>query len=201
MRLLLLLFGLLGFVATQASAQGVNEGLLNAVAYKPIPAGSTVRVRPLDNSDNNIILQEEFERELESQGFVVSDDAQLVLSFETRDVVGAYSDRSARHVVEFSVSGGRGGGEDARARVNMFDSSSGGLLNAGRGTGDTSIVTATQYRMDATVDDKGSGRRLWQAWAVANLEQSDGLSLTLSMVPAVAESVGQTVRQKPFTLR
>ncbi len=200
MRFLLLLFGLFGFVATQASAQGYGEGLFNAVAYKPIPAGAAVKVRPLDNSDNNLVLQEEFERELASRGFLVSDDAQFILSFETRDVVGAYTERTARHVVELSISGGRGGGEDARARVNVFDSASGGLINAGEGTGDTSIVTATQYRMDATIDDRDSGRRLWQAWAVANLEQSDGLTLTRSMVPVVAGAIGRTIKQKPFPL-
>ncbi|MBT3358096.1 MAG: hypothetical protein HN403_00540 [Rhodospirillales bacterium] len=205
MRRLLLLFGLLGFVATHAatlaSAQGLGEGLFNSVAYKPIPAGAAVKVRPMDNSSNNLVLQEEFERELAAQGYAVGDDAQYVLSFETSDVVGAYTDRDQRHVVELSGSGGRSGGEDLRARVNVFDSAAGGLFNAGRGTGDTSIVTPTQYRMDATIDDKGTGRRLWQAWAVANLEQSDGLTLTLSMVPVVAEAVGQTVKQKPFSLR
>lgn len=201
MRRFLLLFGLLGFVATPASAQGLGEGLFNSVAYKPIPAGAAVMVRPMDNSSDNLVLQEEFERELEARGFVVGGNAQFVLSFETSDVVGAYTERDARHVVELSGGGGRGGGEDMRARVNVFDSAAGGLFNTGRGTGDTSIVTPTQYRMDATVDDNDTGRRLWQAWAVADLEQSDGLSLTLSMVPVVAEAIGQTVKQKAFSLR
>ncbi len=201
MRRFLLLFGLLGFVATPASAQGLGEGLFNSVAYKPIPAGAAVMVRPMDNSSDNLVLQEEFERELEARGFVVGGNAQFVLSFETSDVVGAYTERDTRHVVELSGSGGRGGGEDMRARVNMFDSSAGGLFNAGKGTGDTSIVTPTQYRMDATIDDKESGRRLWQAWAVADLEQSDGLTLTLAMVPVVAGAVGETVKQKTFSVR
>ncbi|MBL6929113.1 MAG: hypothetical protein ISR44_08050 [Rhodospirillales bacterium] len=201
MRFLLLLFGLLGFAVTPAAAQSYGEGLFNSVSYKPISAGVSLKVRPLDNSNDNLVLQEEFERALAERGFVVSGDAKYVLSFETSDVVGAYTERDTRHVVELSGSGGRGGGEDMRARVNMFDSSAGGLFNAGKGTGDTSIVTPTQYRMDATIDDKESGRRLWQAWAVADLEQSDGLTLTLAMVPVVAGAVGETVKQKTFSVR
>ncbi len=121
-----------------------------------------------------------------------------MLTFGIRDTVGAFLDRNPRHVLELSGGGGRGGGEDARARVNVFDSSGGGVMNEGSGSGDTTIVTPTQYRVDASMEERTSGRRLWQGWATANLEQSDGLALTMSMVPVLTQHVGQTVRQKPF---
>jgi hypothetical protein len=201
LRILTMLVGIFGLVSTTVLAQSPGEGLLNAVSYKPIPAGATLSVRALDNSDSNLAVQEDFERELRGLGFSIGSNAGLVLSFETRDVVGAYSEGVARHVMEFSGGGGRGGGEDARARVNMFDSASGGVLNRGRDTGDTTIITPTQYRIDATVEDRTSGRRLWQAWAVADLEQSDGRTLTRAMVPAIANALGDTVRQQPFAVR
>jgi hypothetical protein len=202
MRRLLIGLGLVSLsVCGSVAAQEPNQGLLNAVSYERIPAGVAVTVSPLDNSDNNLILQQRFEAELRAHGYRVSGDGPLVLTFGTRDTVGAYLDGNARHVLELSGGGGRGGGEDAKARVNVFDSSGGGLLNEGRDSSDTTIVTPTQYRIDATIDERASGRRLWQGWATANLEQSDGLALTMAMVPVIAQHVGQTVRQKPFPVQ
>ena len=202
MRRLLIGLGLASLsLCGPVAAQEPNQGLLNAVSYDRIPAGVAVTVSPLDNSDDNLILQQRFETELRAHGYAVSTDGPLVLTFGTRDTVGAYLDRNPRHVLELSGGGGRGGGEDARARVNVFDSSGGGLVNPGSGSGDTTIVTPTQYRLDATIDERTSGRRLWQGWATANLEQSDGLALTTIMVPVIAQHVGQTVRQKPFPIQ
>ncbi len=202
MRRLLIGLGLVSLSLCGAvAAQEPNQGLLNAVSYERIPTGVAVAVSPLDNSDENLILQQRFEAELRAHGYRVSGDGPLVLTFGTRDTVGAFSERNPRHVLELSGGGGRGGGEDAKARVNVFDSSGGGLLNEGKGSGDTSIVTPTQYRIDASIDERASGRRLWQGWATANLEQADGLALTMAMVPVIAQHVGQTVRQKPFPVQ
>ena len=201
MRFLFVALGLFGLVASPTFAQNASNGLLNAVAYKDVPAGAAVSVRPLDDSDDNLILKQEFEKALQGQGYRIEKDSPLVLTFETSDTIGAYTDRNARHVLELSGGGGRGGGEDARARVNVFDSVSGGLMNTGRETGDTNIVTPTQYRVDVSLDDKANRKRLWQAWATADIEQSDGLTLTRAMVPAIVQSVGKTVRRQPFQAR
>lgn len=186
--------------AGHVRAQSAEKGLMNAVLYNPLPAGAAVTVSPLDNSDDNMILQKVFETDLAARGYKISADAPLILSFETRDVVGAYTSRDARHVLELSGGGGQGGGEDTKARVNVFDSNTGGLLNPGRDTGDTHIVTPTQYRMDVTIDRRDNGSRLWQAWALADLGQSDGLTLTRAMVPVITRAIGKTVRQQPFTV-
>ncbi len=201
MRLLFLVLGLIGLTVSPVFAQSAGDGLLNAVAYKDIPAGAGILVRPLDDSDDNLILKQEFEAALQSQGYRIQPDSSLVLSFETKDTLGAYTDRNARHVLELSGGGGRGGGEDARARVNLFDSASGGLVNTGRESGNTAIVTPTQYRVDVSLDDKANKKRLWQAWATADIEQSDSLTLTRSMVPHIVQAVGQTIRRQPFKVR
>ena len=39
-------------MATAASA----DGTMNAVSYQPMPAGSALLVRPLDNSDHNMLI-------------------------------------------------------------------------------------------------------------------------------------------------
>ncbi len=201
MRFLFLALGLFGLVASPVFAQSPDSGLLNAVAYKDVPTAAAITVRPLDDSDDNLILKQEFEKALQNRGYRIVQDSPLVLTFETSDTVGAYTDRNARHVLELSGGGGRGGGEDARARVNVFDSVSGGLMNTGEDTGDTSIVTPSQYRLDVSLDDKADRKRLWQAWATADIARSDGRTLTRAMVPVIVQSVGQTVRRQPFQVR
>ena len=179
-------------VAGKVSAQSVDEGLINAVAYKPLPAGVAITVRPMDDSDENLVLQKRIEGELKAQGYSVSGDGVLILTFETRDTVGAWSDTGRRSVLEFQY-------KNERLRLNLFDSAKGGVFNEGRADG-TSIVTPSQYRIDATVDDRRNGERLWQAWATASLQQSDGATLTRSMVPVMVGSLGKTVRRQTFQL-
>ncbi|MHA1597429.1 MAG: hypothetical protein ACTSV1_01800 [Alphaproteobacteria bacterium] len=197
--LVLLLSLAVGFGgAMPVSAQGNNMGLLNAVAFKDISKGTPFSVRPLDNSDMNMALKAEFERILRRNGYTVSSDAALVISFETRDQIGAYSTRDKRAVLELQARGGREGGEDAKMRFNLFDSNTGGVFN--RGKGETTIATPTQYRIDITVDDAATGKRYWQAWAVADLTQPDSMALTRAMVPVLVENLGQTVKSKTFEL-
>ena len=187
-------------VAGRASAQSVDEGLLNAVAYKPLPAGVAITVRPMDDSDENLILQKHIEGELKAQGYSVSGDGALILTFETRDTVGAWSDAGRRSVLEFEYKSEEGiGGDKERLRLNLFDSAKGGVFNEGGAHG-TSILTASQYRIDATVDDRRNGERLWQAWATASRQQSDGNTLTQSMVPVIVKNLGKTVRRQTFQL-
>ena len=147
-------------VAGGVSAQSVDEGLLNAVAYKPLPVGVSITVRPMDDSDENLILQKRIEGELKAQGYSVSGDGALILTFEPRDTVGAWSDAGRRSVLEFQYKSEEGiGGDNERLRLNLFDSAKGGVFNEGGAHG-TSIVTASQYRIDATVDDRRNGERL-----------------------------------------
>jgi len=195
---LLFAFTALIGAAGEAYAQDYGEGQLNAVSYKPLPAGASFSVRPLDNSDQNMILKSEFEQALRAKGYTVADDAALVISFETRNEIGAFTTRDKRAVLELNARGGREGGEDANMRFNLFDSNTGGVFNSGKG--ETSIVRQSRYRVDISVDNQGDGKRLWQAWAIANLDQSDGLTLTRAMVPALIDSLGNTVKRKTFEL-
>ena len=198
MRIWGILLVALGLLTGQpAAAQEPGAGLLNAVAYKPLPQDSAVTVRPLDNSDENLLLQEEFERELRARGHTVAADAPLIMTFEVRDVVGAWTNRDRRSILELEGRGDGIGGDTHRARLNLFDSGRGGVLNEGRGGG-TTIVTPTQYRLDVTIDARAGGKRLWQAWATADLGQSDGFELTKAMIPAMVGSLGQNVNRQPF---
>lgn len=181
----------------QDEKQAPNEGTLNAVAYKPVPSGVAIMVRPMDNSDDNMVLVGVFEQELRARGFRPTKDAPLILTFETRDEVGAWNSGQRRHIVELTGTNSTGSQESTKARVNLFNSASGGLLNAGNEK-ETEVITRSSYRMDVSIDERDGGKRLWQAWAVADLEQNDGLNLTRAMVGPVIQAIGQTVKRQAF---
>lgn len=193
-----LLFILPADMPNRAAAQSVGQGTLNAVSYFPLPGGTSIAVRPLDDTDDNLILQDEFERRLRAQGYTVSADAPLVLTFETRDEIGAWSDSGQRRPLELKQSQAASGIQDPRVQLNLYDSKRGGVFNEGRGR--TAITTPGRYRLDASIDDRSNGQRLWQGWSVAELGAFDSLQLTRAMVPAIVGSIGQTLKRQPFNL-
>jgi hypothetical protein len=180
-------------------ASAAAQAFVNSVSYQPLPERAIITVRPLDNSDAHMKLKTSIEEALRAKGFGVTKDSPLVLSFDTRDEVGAWSDAGRRTILELRAEGGREGGEYAHAKVNVFDSASGGLLNEGRGG--TSITTPSTYRIDFTVDDRTNGRRLWQGWAVANLSYGDRNALDRTMIPVLVQNLGRTTTRQPFTLQ
>ena len=167
------------------------EGTVNAMSYKQIPAGTPMAVRQWDNSDENLKLAEEFTAILIKQGFRVADDAPLVISFSTRDVLGYWTAGQRRHLLEVEGHGGRTGGERARVMLNLY-SSDGGVLNKGKEPGN---VVPSKYVLEVTLDQR-KGERLWQGEATAALLRTDGFSLLRAMLPALLNYVGQTVRRK-----
>lgn len=181
-----------------ATAQFSEQGVLNAVSYADLPAGQPITVQPLDNSDENLEIQAEFERELAAHGYTVQPGSPLVLTFETEDRIGSWSEGNRRTILELEGSGAPIGQDDAKARLNLFDSERGGIMN--RGQGGRSAVNPSTYRLNVTIDDNGRGERLWHGWATADLQQSSGTALTRAMVPSLVQHLGQTVRSQPFDL-
>ena len=185
--------------AGDSGASAAVQAFVNSVSYQPLPERAIITVRPLDNSDAHMKLKTSIEEALRAKGYGVTKDSPLVLSFDTRDEVGAWSDAGRRTILELRAEGGREGGEYAHAKVNVFDSVSGGLLNEGRGG--TSITTPSTYRIDVTVDDRTNGRRLWQGWAVANLSYGDRNELDRAMIPVLVQNLGRTTTRQPFNLQ
>ena len=189
---------LLALPASNAAwAQG-PEGLMNGISFTPLPAGSTIHVRSLDNSDYNLVLQADFETALRVSGYTVSQDANIIFTFETRDEIGSWSTIDRRHILFLESYGGQGGGEKAKVKFNIYNSETGGLFNRGRSG--TTITTPSRFRLDATIDDRANGKRLWQGWAEANLDASNILTLIRRMVPVIVDGLGQTIRRSTFSL-
>ncbi len=180
-----------------AGAGVAAEGSLNAVSYRPIPPHAGITVRPWDNSDDNLALAKAFEDVLREKGYWVTDNAPLVLSFETRDILGQWSAGERRSIIDLEGGGGRGGGENTRAMLNLYESERGGVLNQGREPGD---VVPSKYQLDVTLDER-SGSRLWQGQATAELIRTTGQELTLQMISVLVQNLGQTVKQGTFPVR
>ncbi len=176
-----------------------ESGVLNALSLRPLPDQKNIQVQVLDDSDENLQLQAELEEHLVAKGYTIVKKGDLILTFETRDQIGDWQSATSGHVISLEASGGRGGGENHKARVNVFDSSSGGLLNQNQGR-KASSSTASQYRLDVTVESRADGKTLWRAWSVADLESGEGLTLTKKMVPLLVENIGQTIRSQDFTV-
>ena len=113
--------------------------------------------------------------------------------------MGAWSDGGRRQLLQLQQSQGVGGLDSPKVRLNLYDSRRGAVFNEGR-TG-TQITTPSTYRLDATIDDRTDGKRLWQGWSSADIGPGDNRKMTRNMIPILVNSLGQTVRQKSFTLQ
>ncbi len=173
------------------------EGALSAQSYQPIEARSAVAVRPWDNSAENLELAKAIEQALKKQGFRVDGNAALVLSFEMRDTLGNWSPGERRSILELEGHGGRRGGEDAKVRLNLYESNRGGMFNQGRRPAG---VVPSKYQIEMTVDRKG-GSRHWQGRAAAELTRSSGFELVKSMIPFIVKELGNTVKRRSFTIK
>ena len=173
------------------------EGVLNAVLYQAFPADLSVAVRPFDDSEDNMALKERIERALAAKGISSRDDSDHILNFEVRDHIGSLSSGDNRHILSFQTSGGRGGGENTEARVNVFNSKDGGLLNRGRGD---RVSNHTVYRLEMNIEQRASGERVWDGWAEAELPGGDSRDLLRRMVPALVKNIGRTVKREPLAI-
>ena len=190
--------GLLVHSVETVQAQGAGQGLMNAVSYKELPQNTAFSVKPMDNSNQNMILKQEFEHLLKIKGFSISKNAPLVITFETSSELGTYTTRNRRSVLQLEAHGGREGGEDARVRFNLFDSNSGGMFNQGKG--ETSLKTNGQYRLDVSIVNRTDGKHHWQAWTTSNQDRSGVGALILAMVPEMVSKMGIKVTDHIFDL-
>jgi hypothetical protein len=175
-----------------AWAEPTGEGTLNAVAFEPMPADAVLEVRVLDNSDENLAIERQMEAALAGRGLKMGrDDASLVLTIDTGERVGAWSTDSSTDRVPTMDDRGRlfpQGELDVTRQVRLPPPR-------------TTIVTPPQYRIGITIDDRGSGGRVWQGWTIADLSQGQPAELASAMVPKLVESFGRTVREERFPLR
>jgi hypothetical protein len=182
----------LATTATLALAGPTGQAVLNAVAFEPVPAAAAIEVRVLDDSDENLAIKRELESALAGRGFPVGGaSAPLVLTIDTGENVGAWRTSSDTNVIQL---------KDDRGR--LFPQGTLDVTNVARlPLPSTTVVTPAQYRLGLTLDSRASGDRLWQGWTIADLSQGQSSELAQAMVPKLAASVGETVREQSFDLQ
>lgn len=181
-------------------AGGGGEAIINAVAYRPLPADTSFKIQALDDSWRSVAAIEELEQKLRQSGRTTALRAPLVLTLDVREVTAAWSDGGRRTVLELQGSGDGITGHNHRLRLNLFDSSAGGIFNEGQGERGTNVVTRGRHRIEATVDDSDSGHRLWQGWIEAGTERQDDLALIRAMIAPLVDHLGATVRRQAVEL-
>ncbi len=190
------LVGLLIFLSPLSASA---DGVLNAVSYHPLVSNPAITVSPLDDSDENIRLKADFEKNLKAAGYQVVTDSSLVFTFETRGDAGSWGSGERRSVVEFSGHSGSGGKENQKTRLNIYNSERGGLLNKGKNSTDTG--TAPLYRIDVSLDDRQAKNRIWQGWAIADLGHLERNELIKKMILVLTSNIGKTIRRQPFKIK
>lgn len=176
------------------------EGLVSAVSFSPLPSGSAISVRPLDNTNSNMILKKDFELALKRKGFKIGRDEALVLTFETTDVSGAWIGGGENLIIELSNHDDQSGTDFPRVHLNLFNSQRGGILNSEH-LEKTRTVTPSSFRIDVTIDKKTNGKRIWQGWSSIKSRIGNNQKPSREMVSVLVESLGQNISRKPFSLK
>lgn len=173
------------------------DGTMNSVSYQSMPTGTALLVRPLDNSDHNLLLKADFERALRDKGYTISNDAKTVFTFETMDTAGAWTGGGPNPYIEFSNNHDQTGIEAPRVHFNLYNNQRGGILNPDR-TETTRMVTPSSFRIDVTIDSLTDGKRFWHGWGSIDIGANDPREMTRAMVPVMVEVIGKTVRRQTF---
>lgn len=191
-RSLVPLLGSLLLVCVPVMAEVTGQASLNAVAFQPVSNGQAIEVRVLDDSDENLAVMQQLKAALAQRGLPLGgSEAPLLLTVETSDSVGAWTAPADSDRIRMMDDRGR-----------LFPQ---GELDISRQARlpieGTTVVTPAQYRLGLTLDSRVSGVRLWQGWAIADLSQGEPSELAAAMVPKLADSFGQTVREEAFDLQ
>lgn len=172
-------------------AQESVTGVIHSMSFQSMPEGLPILVRPLDDSPENLTIKTQLEQALAKAGYSIAKTASfLVLSFETRRELGG-GPTPRRPVTRTFV--------ERHEDSLMADKRYNPQIGKGSPVG-PSAISASRFRLDATLDDKQSGKRLWRGWAIAPMQRDDTANLTKAMAPVMAESLGETVREQPFEI-
>ena len=177
--------------ASLAWAGPVGQATLNAIAFDSLPMDAPISIRVLDDSEQNLRIAKELKELLRQRGFsVAAEQGKLMLTIDTGEAVGAWS--ATGETDRFQM-------RDDRGRLfprGQLDVTRQVQLPLPR----TTVVTPAQYRLGLTVEHLGGGGPIWQGWAIADLSQGEPAELASAMLPKLADSIGQTVREQSFAL-
>lgn len=159
-------------------------------------AQGAIAVRPLDNSSLNLEVAQRIAAALRKRGIVVSDDAPLLLEFETQTESSVANSRRGSLDAPRDVDIGRrrdlGRSDAVDARVDVYSTSRSSVL-----TGVRRPDMGVNYTLRATLAER-SGARLWEGYTEYSEIASDEAKLYAAMAPLLASMVGQSTGERRF---
>ncbi len=195
MRFSTLVFSALAMSAMMTTTSLRAEGIeINAVSFFDIPANESVTVEVFDDAEEVLELKKVFEDELRDKGYTIAVNSRLILSFEIRDTSGKWSGGGPNRLIEISNTENHTGKDAPAVRLNIFDSQRGGILNPKRDKGITEVAPS-EFRIDAVVEDRQNGKRLWQGWSItADTAETDAPAFHRAMIKPLVANIGKTIR-------
>jgi hypothetical protein len=187
-----------------AAAQSDDApGHVAARVFAAAPAPLAFAIEPGDNTDENIALAESLGKEATARGIVIHrTGGALVLRFDTEVRTSEQISRRS-----FSREGPRLDPDSptpappgARDEVANVLSSRGNAVIGGRPSGGPDYGRLLRYVINATLDDRASGRRLWQGHISYDTSAPDRTQMFVALAPVLAEQIGKSVQEKPFRL-
>lgn len=186
-------------LAQPAQALDDSPARLNAQRYQPMDSGQPIYVQIFEDSAQSLALAEGLKRSLTKAGYLVTTKgAPLVLSFElTGQGDGTSSDQSAI----LSVEGSNSQSIDQRfqAHLDVFSSTQQSLIT-GEGRAPRAVSSGAHIRYQLYLNDKASGRRLWEGWATSPLLPQGAEATALAMSDPLVGALGETVRDRGISL-
>jgi hypothetical protein len=182
-----------------------RSGQLITRSFAALPTPMVVSVEPDDNTRTNMTLATRLSRELAQRGYQVAPGhAPLALRFDSEirsnvSTAGAQYHREATGAPDSDMAIGAAGPPDRPVGIaNMLSSSPGRGVIGERSGGDYS--RPLRYVINARIEDRHSGSLIWQGHVSYDSERTDADPLLEAMVPLLVTEIGQTVRDRRFSL-
>jgi hypothetical protein len=199
---ILLLLALLAAPLVPSVAQDRAPGTMAARAFILAPAPLAFAIEPGDNTDENMALAENLREQAASRGMTVQrEGSTLVLRFDTEVRTAQAPRRSfSRDAGSLDPDPGTqtppGSGDEV---TNMLTSRGGGVLGSRSNSG-ADYARFLKYVVNATLDDRTTGRRLWQGHVSYDSSSPDRTAMFVSLAPVLAEQIGKNVQERSFRL-
>jgi hypothetical protein len=190
-------------LASGLAQEGRPPGQVAARAFLAAPTPLALTIEAGDNTDENMALAQRLAREAARHGITVQPQgATLVLRFDT-EVRTSTPQRQS-----FSRPGGAfadpdsgtpsppGAGDEV---TNMLSSGGGGVIR-GRPPSGADYSRFLRYVINATLDDRSTGRRIWQGHVSYDTAEPDRTAMFVALAPVLAEQIGKNTQERPFRL-
>lgn len=194
----------LTWTASTSVSADESPGQLTTRSFTPLPAASAVGIEPDDNTATNMALAGRMARELAARGYEVpAGGAPFMLRFDSEirsnvSTAGTSFQREPSGSAESGMSIGAAGPPDRPTGVPNLLSSTGRGVIGERVGGDYS--RPLRYVVNARLEDTRNRALLWQGHASYDSDRSDAAPILQAMVPLLVGEIGQTVRDRRFSL-